>query len=497
MKNQKSYMPFKLDEDLKKVHDDESGEFFSANPTTKSGRDTMMKIAKENRWLYDPEKIINDTTDDKYHDYIVFARTFRQQFRYILSFAEGNHRLIALIYAMLALVPLPNVKLIDQYQRNNDTVTEGRLNDQYLNIDENEVRNYTFQSSHLSKKKDYLSVIKHLLLDNENPNAFNQKLFVEIMTAKVNASNSVHGNAYALSLNNIATISSDISTLRNNSSHQSNFDLANTMIQSIQQQETVNYEDIECIKIIAGKGKTVDVQFNDFEDFDPNKYLKNYPQLKPFFEDPIRNQSNINHLVRVWLAKDGTDQGKVRGRPAAKFNEITVRQKTGGRGTSAQLHQKLFNLQVMDMFLWYTLIWQNESYFRPQERKQVNGMLCKAYYYARYEKSDNIVPNWNKSKFQELPDAVRKTIDPNWAVDTGTNTKARPGFGSDHAMENAVTMLMYHAIVTSDYINDKNLLKGVFDRVKEDFKTPSEQRVHLGKLPCKCKNRNYESNTTC
>ena len=77
------------------------------------------------------------------------------------------------------------------------------------------------------------------------------------------------------------------------------------------------------------------------------------------------------------------------------------------------------------------------------------------------------------------------------------NTKARPGFGSDRAMENAVTMLMYHAIVTSDYINDKDLLKGVFDRVKEDFKTPSEQRVHLGKLPCKCRKRNYESNTTC
>ena len=482
MKNQKSYMPFKLDDDLKKVHEDGSEEFFSANPTTQSGRDTMMKKAKENKWLYDPEQIINETTGDKYKDYIVFARTFRQQFRYILSFAEGNHRLIALIYALLALAPLPNVKLIDQYQRNDDTVIEGRLNDQYLNIDDNEVRNYTFQSSHLKQGKDYLSVIKRLLFDDENPNAFNQKLNVEIMTAKVDASKSDHGNAYALSVNNIATISSEKSTLRNSSSHQSNFDTANILIQSIQQQDEVNYEDIECIKILTKEGKTVDVQLEDFRDFDPNKFLKNYPQLKPFFKDPIRNQNKINKLVRVWLTADGTEQGKVRGRPAAKFSEIAVKKSAARRGGAAQLHPKLFNLQVMDMFLWYTLIWQNELYFRPQERKQVNELLCKAYYFARFEKSDNIIPNWNENKYNALPDAVTEIVSSDWLIDDSKNNKARPGFGSEPAMENAVTMLMYHAIVTSDYINDKDLLKGVFDKVKEDFKTPSEQRVHLGKL---------------
>ena len=151
----------------------------------------------------------------------------------------------------------------------------------------------------------------------------------------------------------------------------------------------------------------------DFLQFDPTKFLDKYKPLMPFFNNPIQNHRLKDEYVKLWTKSKGAASGRL--------EEIFAKKPDRGKNKSITMDER-FGLRVVDISLWYTLVWINETHFRWSDAPTVKKILCKAYYLALFEKTENISCGWNAINWKALTEKVRDEIDENLLVDCGKNT---------------------------------------------------------------------------
>lgn len=427
----------------------------TVNPLKVDGRNQMKEIANEKGWLKDADAIEIGENDDDYDEYIAFANSFSEQFKYVVSFVEGNHRFIIITHSILGLAAIPT------------TVFDGKsgvpVTNEHLGV------------KPTAEKRNYLETVKELLKDEEGNNAFSRHLNIEIITAKKDATK--ERTAAKLSLECLRSASAEVSEVRNNSSKMNNFDQLKVLFASV---NTADKSDSKpCSIHIAGIEMTKD---DFYVNFDPEEFMEKHESLQPYFRNP---NLHFQLLDLVTLKKNGTTNSVImKGRPAAVFEEIRYKKpkSTTNEDGTVTVTDDYYVLKCRDMFLWYSIIWTNEKHFKPTDPKPLE-VLCKAYYLAVNEKVDNILaPSWNDSKFESLPERVREVVDVNVLTDDDKNNRGRPGTGSVEAQLNAVNEMMYHMIITSEYTDNKQLLMQVVDKLSGEFGKDAEaQRVHLGK----------------
>lgn len=444
--------PFTPGKDLDRLmeNSNEMAAFYQCNPFKVKDRKFMVDTATNNGWFLDPDLVIDcGSKDDDHDEYWAFAKAFADNFKFVITFIEGNHRMLVILYTLMGLAPLQNVPLLHESRK------ENRITRRFLELTSDEM-NYT-NIKPTEKDEDFLPIIKKMITEN-NANMLTRYLYVNAYapTKKSTPAYSAK-NMVSATLKNISV---QISNNRNHSSEQTNLDQLTDLYQDVATPTDQDWPGSNGQITLFVNGKHVDGNYFSKE-FDPIQFPNDFPKLEKFFDNP-----NLYHLkLKKWiqlLHEVGTTAQSYRGRPPSTF-DLT---------DTTMLKAKMDYLPMWDMLLLYQLLWTNESYFGNGEKIDRAKILAKAYYMAMWIRLHPVF-SWKDPSWNKMPQNWRQWVE-NYDekinyIGQDNGGGSRPGMATPLGQTNAVTVFHFHMIQACEIGNKPKLLAKVIDRMKTDF----------------------------
>lgn len=454
--------PFLPGDDLDKFNDgnpdSDAAKLFKSNPTKVDDRKFMVEVAKKNDWFINPDVNIDCGSDDNDHtQYWTFAKEFSENFKFVITSIEGNHRVMVICYTLMGLTPSPIVPLTHESREAH------RITKRYLDLPNEQLTTCNIRPTETDD--NYLDNIKKMMAQEPNTNMLTKYLYINIYTPTTEASPIYKAPALT---ENLIGISKEISGNRHNSSESTNMDGITPLI-----------KDITTSKRWSDRGEDLTFFINDveirqtdfFNRFNPQQFRDTHQKLNDFFEDPNEKRKRLNRWVTVQaLQSENTENAETvfRGRPMSTMQL-----------TTSPVPKPVLKYQPMwDMLLLYQLLWTNESYFNSEKMNTVK-ILAKAHYMARWIRS-NIVMGWGNKEWDKMStdwkEYVKDYDDKSNYIGTDDTGGTRPGCGLDAAQINAVTVLQFHMIQACEIGDKTDLLAKVIDRMKTDFSSKNAKK---------------------
>ena len=444
--------PWKPGEDLNNLNSkdkDDVKKFYRCNPMKLTDRKFMVDTAKKYDWLMNPDANINCGTNDNNHkEYWTFAKEFSENFKFVISFMEGNHRLLVILYTIMGLAALPHVPLMHESRE------ENRITKRYLELTDKEFSHYNVKAT--SEDNNYMTKIKDLMSSPTGTNMLTRLLHLNIYVPTVAATPECTA---ADRMPILKEISIEISNKRNNSSEQTNLDKLSALWKEVTNWD--NDDEKSNLAFYIHEKLLSDEEFRD--KFDPIQLSLELSKLKKFWKDPNQYRHLLTTIIAVHPATNLPNEPRYTGRPRS-----TMLLTTSPLPNFTKSYQPMW-----DFLLFYELIWTNQAYFRDSgaELEPVK-ILTKAYYMSRWIRS-NIMAPWSKAEWDEMPQGWKNYVEEigeehEYIGDPNTGG-SKPGCGSKTAQINAISVLHFHMIQACEIGNKRKLLASVIDRMKADF----------------------------
>ena len=446
--------PWKPGEDLDNLNSediDDVKRFYRCNPMKLADRKFMVDTAKKYDWLRDPDADIDCGTNDNNHkEYWTFARAFSENFKFVITFMEGNHRLLVILYTIMGLAALPHVPLMHESRK------ENRITKRYLDLSDKEFSHYNVKAT--DEDKDFTKKIEKLMSSALDTNMLTRCLHLNIYVPTVEATPK-YTAAHRTPI--LKEISIEISNKRNNSSEQTNLDKLSALWKEVTNWD--NDDERDDLLFYMEEELLSDTAFR--VEFDPQQFPLEFPMLKKFWEDPNQYRHELTTKIAVH------PETNLPSKPEPRY---TGRPRSTMLLTTSPLPNFTKSYQPMwDLLLFYELIWTNQAYFGDYgvELEPVK-VLTKAYYMSRWIRT-NIMAPWSNAEWEEMPTGWKNYVEEigeehEYIGDPNTGG-SKPGCGSKTAQINAISVLQFHMIQACEIGNEPQLLANVIDRMKADF----------------------------
>jgi len=426
--------PWKPGEDLNNLNSkdiDDVKRFYRCNPMKLADRKFMVDTAKKYDWLRDPNANINCGTNDNN-----------------ITFMEGNHRLLVILYTLMGLAALPHVPLMHESRK------ENRITKRYLDLTDKEFSHYNVKAT--DEDKDFTKKIENLMSSAPDTNMLTRFLHLNIYVPTVAATQECKAADRTPILKEISI---EISNKRNNSSEQTNLDKLSDLWKEVTNWD--NDDERSDLAFYIKEELLSEAAFHD--EFDPQQFPFKFSILKNFWNDPNQYRHQLTNGIAVHTATNLPNEPRYTGRPRS-----TMLLTTSPLPNFTKSYQPMW-----DLLLFYELIWTNQAYFGDSgvELEPVK-VLTKAYYMSRWIRT-NIMAPWSNAEWEEMPKGWKNYVEEigeehEYIGDPNTGG-SKPGCGSKTAQINAISVLQFHMIQACEIGDEPQLLANVIDRMKADF----------------------------